>query len=227
MIKKKSDFICIILARGGSKGIKNKNLININNKPLLYWTIKSAKECSLLDSIWVSSDSKKILTFARQNKVKTIFRPKKYASDNSTSESAWRHAILSIQKKGYKFKNVLAPQVTSPIRDKKDFQYGIEFFRRKKLDSMFSSLEIKDHFIWKKVEQKLKPNYNHLNRKRRQKIKSSFLENGSFYCFNKSGFLKNNNRLFGKFDTYTMKKKNSFQIDDIEDISIAKAIFNI
>ena len=57
--------VAIILARGGSKGIKNKNLINVNNKPLIGWTIENALKCKELSGIFVSSDSEKILECAK------------------------------------------------------------------------------------------------------------------------------------------------------------------
>ena len=89
---KKEDFTAIILARGGSKAIKLKNLIKINRKPLLYWTIKSCLKSREIKSIWVSTDNKLIANYAKKLGVNIIFRPFKYAKDNSTSESAWLHA---------------------------------------------------------------------------------------------------------------------------------------
>ena len=67
----------IILARGGSKGIKNKNLISIKKKPLIYWSIKSVLNCNIIDKVWVSSDSSKILTLSKKFGANTIKRPKK------------------------------------------------------------------------------------------------------------------------------------------------------
>ena len=77
-MKKKNNFVAIILARGGSRGIKNKNLVKVNKKPLLHWSLQSCKNSKKLHSYWVSSDSKKILNFALKNKAKAILRPKKF-----------------------------------------------------------------------------------------------------------------------------------------------------
>ena len=87
---------CIILARGGSKGIPNKNIIPFCGKPLIYWTIKQAKESKVFKYIWVSSDSDKILKISKRYGAKTIKRPKKYSSDFSSSEDAWEHSIKYI-----------------------------------------------------------------------------------------------------------------------------------
>ena len=67
----------IILARGGSKGIKNKNLVKVNNKPLIFWTISQSLKSKKIDEVWVSSDNKKILLLSKKIGAKIIRRPKK------------------------------------------------------------------------------------------------------------------------------------------------------
>ena len=68
MIRKKSKkkIVCVIPARSGSKGIKNKNIINLKGKPLIYWTIKLAKKVKFFDRVIVSTNSKKILNFSKK-----------------------------------------------------------------------------------------------------------------------------------------------------------------
>ena len=78
MLQKKNH--AIILARGASKGIKNKNIIKINNKTLIYWSIKACLQTKSIDKIWVSSDSKKILAIAKQIGASIIHRPKKLSA---------------------------------------------------------------------------------------------------------------------------------------------------
>ena len=101
MVKKK--IIAIILARGGSKGIKNKNIKKINNKPLLQWSLDHCKNSDKINSIWLSSDSKNIIKLGKKNKVNIITRPSDLAKDNSSSEVAWLHAIKFIGVKKNKF----------------------------------------------------------------------------------------------------------------------------
>ena len=115
-------------------------------------------------------------------------------------------------------------QPTSPLRNKKDLDNACKIFSKNKFDSLFSALSITDHFIWSKKKGKLFSNYNFRNRPRRQKIKEKYLENGSFYIFNKKKFLKHKRRLFGKIGVYVMFKINSFQIDDREDIEIVNTL---
>lgn len=215
-----SKIIALILCRGNSKGIKNKNLIKFSGKPLLYWTIKSLKSSKLIKEIYVSSDSKKILNFASQQKVKTILRPKKISKDNSKSEEALLHSIKHLNLlSGI----IIFPQVTSPLRPKNIFDKAINQFKKKKLDSLFSST-IVHSFTWEKKKDILTPNYNYKNRPMRQEFNNLYQENGSFYIFKTKGFLKEKNRLFGKIGTYLLDKKYSFQIDDRIDLKINGAL---
>lgn len=224
-MSKKTIIHAIILARGGSKGIKNKNLVKINNKPLLYWSILQSQLSKNINQTWVSSDDKKILKIARKFGSKTILRPKKYASDFSSSESAWKHAIQYIESENINIDIVVGIQPTSPLRDKNDFDKALKVFKLNKLHSLFSANRTNDTNIWSFKNRKLKANYNYEKRKMRQQIKEKYLENGSFYIFDKKKFLHHNCRLFGKIGFYLMKKNNSFQIDDFEDLKIIKKIF--
>ena len=218
---KQRNYHSIILARGESKGIKNKNFRKINNKPLIYWSILKSLNSKKIDQTWVSSDSKKILNYSIKCGASIIKRPKKFAKDNSSSESAWLHGINYLKKKGLNVDNIIGIQPTSPIRSSKDFDKAIKIFEKNKLDSLFTSTVINDFFIWKKNQKnKFISNYNYKLRKTRQKIKDKYLENGSFYIFNTKKFKRFKCRLFGKIGTYIMSKTKSFQIDDKEDFNI-------
>ena len=220
----KINTVAIILARGNSVSIKNKNLIKINKKPLLEWTIDHCLNSSLVKETWVSSDSKKILNFALKKGVKIIKRPKIYSTSDSSSESAWLHAIKYLENKKIKFNTVLAPQPTSPIRGKKDFDSAIKMFDKSKFDSLFSATEIKDFFVWKKKNKHLKPNYNYKLRKPRQKISPNYLENGSFFIFDKDKYKKNKCRMFGKIGFFIQENYKSFQLDEKDDLIIIESI---
>ncbi|MDC1341964.1 acylneuraminate cytidylyltransferase family protein, partial [Oceanospirillaceae bacterium] len=77
--------IAIIPARGGSKGIPGKNLINIAGKPLVAWSIEHALKSTLIDAVWVTSDSQEILDVASNYGANTILRPDDISDDLSTS----------------------------------------------------------------------------------------------------------------------------------------------
>ena len=120
---------------------------------------------------------------------------------------------------------IVGMQPTSPIRNSSDLSEAIEECIRNNYDSMLSVCELEDYFIWEIKEGIPKPvNYNKDNRKMRQNIDTTYLENGSFYIF-KPEILKNtNNRLGGSIGIYLMEKHKMFQIDNFEDIKICESI---
>ena len=143
--------IAIILCRGNSKGVKNKNIKLFFGKPLMYWTIKSLKESKKISKIFVSSDSNKILNYSKKQCLISIKRPKSLATSRSPSEKAIEHAIKFI-KVDYDY--IVFPQVTSPLRPKNIFDKSLNFFFRNKLDSLFSFKIPSKFFFWEKSKKK-------------------------------------------------------------------------
>jgi N-acylneuraminate cytidylyltransferase len=215
------------LARGGSKGILNKNIINFCGHPLLAWTVMQLKLSLCVDDVWISSDSENILNVGQKYGAIPILRPRELSEDKTSSESAWMHALDVIQTKTKKIPDyIVAPQVTSPLRDPYDIQNAVNLIISSKSDSLLSATEIEDFFIWEKNNNGLyvSKNYNYLDRKPRQDIKKKYLENGSFYIFKPEILRKNNNRLGGRICIYTMPRYKMFQIDNIEDVDLCLAV---
>ena len=222
------DNFAIILARGGSKGIKNKNLINLCGKPLIEWTIQQCLNCKDIKEVFVSSDSMEILDFSKSKGARTILRPEIISQDESTSEEAWQHSIEYISnKKGCLTEYIVAPQVTSPVRHSDDFSEALKKMKNEKLDSLLSVNEIKDFFIWKEQGNTIiSDNYDYRNRSRRQLISKKYHENGSFYIFKPKILKTYKNRLGGKIGYHLMEEYKSFQIDEIEDLKLCEIIMN-
>lgn len=215
---------CIILARGGSKSIPQKNIIEFCGKPLIAWTIEQCLASQHLEKVWVSSDDKDILNISEEYGAELILRPKIISGDTATSESGWLHAIDIIRKK-FEFDLILAPQVTSPLRETNDIDNGIKLLRKKKYDSLFSASLVNDLFFWQKTNNGLKSvNYNFHNRKRRQDIEDKIIENGSFYLFRPDLIKKDNNRFSGKIGYSVMDYWKMFEIDSPDDIRICSAL---
>ena len=100
MTKKINDnIICLIFARGGSKGIKHKNLLPFKKTTLLGNSIKQSKMVKIIKDTYVSSDNKEIIMEAKKNNAKIILRPKKLSTSHAHELDAWKHAILYLQKK--------------------------------------------------------------------------------------------------------------------------------
>jgi len=216
----------VILARGGSKGIPKKNIIDFCGSPLIYWTIKQCMDSNYIRDIWVSSDSEEILNYSEQFGARTIFRPIEISGDKASSESSWLHAIDVIENEVGSTEVILAPQVTSPLREALDIDRGIEKFDNGKFDSMFSCSATDDLFIWERVVNNNLRSVNHdyLNRKRRQDMPKQIIENGSFYLFKSSILRKYKNRLGGKIGTIEMDFWKMFEIDTLDDVRMCSAL---
>jgi len=219
------NIVAIIPARGGSKGIPKKNLIDFCGKPLVSWTIEQALAIKSISTVWVSSDSNQILNVAKNLGANTISRPKSLSSDTATSESTWSHALNIIEQKTGTVDIVIGLQPTSPVREPKDIEKAIKIFEKSKCDSLFSATEIGDFYIWQKKGKKLiSLNYDYNNRGRRQDYTKQYVENGSFYLFKPQILKKFNNRLGGKIKISLMEFWKSFEIDSLEDIELCETL---
>ncbi len=216
--------VAIILARGGSKGIPRKNIINFCGKPLISWTIENCLE-SGVDAVFVSSDNNNILEIALKYGAQTIIRPQEISGDKSSSESGWIHALDFIELSYEKFDWVLAPQVTSPLRTSKDIKKGLTLARSGKYDSIFSCSIAEDLFFWENLNNNFKSvNYDWRNRKLRQEIPKQYIENGSFYLFKPEILRQNKNRLGGKIGIVEMEFWKMFEIDNLVDQKMCSAL---
>ena len=122
---------------------------------------------------------------------------------------------------------IIAPQVTSPIREKNDLNNAMEKVNKEKLDSLLSVNALKDFFIWKEDEDKfVSENYDFKNRSVRQLINTKYHENGSFYIFKPEILRQFKNRLGGKIGYYVMEEYKSFQIDEQDDLKLCEVIMN-
>ncbi len=208
-----SKIISLIPARKGSKGIPNKNLINLCGKPLISYAIEASKQ-SAVDETWVSSDSDEILNLSKNLGAKTIKRPSKFSDDNATSESALLHFAEKVD-----FNILVFIQCTAPLIKYQDINKGID--KIKKFDSVLSVSETHQMFWDEKG-----PLYDINNRLRRQNSRKRYLETGSFFITSKKNLLKFKNRLSGNIGFVEIPKYRSFDIDNDNDIKIVETIIN-
>lgn len=215
--------IAIIPARGGSKGIPKKNIIDFCGRPLIYWTIAQALKTKEIDSVFVTSDCDEILNMALSFGTEVIRRPSEIAGDEVDSEPALLHALQVI---GFQPEIVVMLQATSPLRKPEDLSLAIKQFRRLKLDSSFSAALLEDFLIWEKnaAGEMNSFNYDYKHRGRRQDRKPQYVENGSFYLF-KPEIIAQGNRLGGKIGIFLMDMWQSFEIDAREDVELVKLLF--
>jgi N-acylneuraminate cytidylyltransferase len=217
--------LAVIAARGGSKGIPYKNLLDLCGKPLIAWTVAQARAAQGVDVVAVSSDSDKILEAAEAAGAVGVRRPDDISGDLASSESAWLHALEAVDAKLGRFERIVALQATSPIREPGDIEQALSTFDREHLDSLLSVCEVEDYFNWRIGQNGPEPiNYDYRNRRMRQQIEKRYLENGSFYVLVPSLLREQNNRLGGKIGFHVMERHKMFQIDRPEDVKLCAAI---
>lgn len=137
------NILCVIPARGGSKGLKNKNVKLLLGKPLIGYTIEAAIASKLLDKIVVSTDDGLIAGAARKYDIQTIKRPKEYATDSAPIELALRHAVRYLEKsEGYRADIIVWLQANVPIRKEGDIDKVIRRLIDTKADSAVTLTEV-------------------------------------------------------------------------------------
>lgn len=219
--------LAVIPARGGSKGIPNKNRKPISGKPLIGWTIEHATRCSKIDRTIVSTDCPHIAEIANQYGAETPFiRPAELAEDTTATEPVILHLLDWLQEhEGYIPDLIILLQCTSPVRHPDSLEHAIEQFLGDRYDSMVSTAPFW-HFLWQDPKNPT-AQYNFENRPRRQDIPSEeikYRENGSIYITKTDIYRNHNNRLGGHIGMYVMTEEESYEIDTPVDWCINEAI---
>jgi CMP-N-acetylneuraminic acid synthetase len=219
------NIIAFIFARGGSKGIKNKNLLKFNNTTLLGHAISQAKKSKYIKKIFVSTDSKKIAAKAIIYKAEVPFlRPKNLAKDNSPEILSWKHAIIFLKNKlNMNPEYIVSIPTTSPLRNVSDIDKCIQKAIKNKLDMVFCvSKSQKNPFfnILIKKNNKLKVIENKKNITRRQDAPECFDMTTVCYVFKPDYIIKNSNFFRGNTGFVEIPKERSIDIDSYFDYKI-------
>lgn len=217
--------LALIPARGGSKGIKNKNMVLLNHKPLIYHTLKAALDSKCIDKIIVSSDSDAILNYAKSQNVECLKRPIELAQDDTKSQDVLLHALEFYKD----YEDVIFLQPTSPLRTNTHIDEAFKLYKKSRADALISVSEydnkILKAFICNK-EGNLKgicnDDYPFMPR---QKLPKTYMSNGAIYILNIKEFLKNPSFLQNKTKYFLMDEISSFDIDCLEDLKKAEKIW--
>lgn len=217
----KNLILAVILARSGSKGIKNKNIKILNGKPLIAWSIATCLKSKRINKIVVSTDSKKYAKIAKSfGAHEIILRPKKFSKDLSTDYDAILHLIKNFKKFNYEIIAHIRP--TTPDRDVRDIDKAIQFFEKSNFSSLrsvhempetaYKSLELNSKNFLKPLKN-IKQNLDQLNRPR-QYFKKTYTPNGVIDIYRKNFILKNK-KLFGK-KVLGFETKFAHEIDTLD-----------
>lgn len=218
-------YIALIPARAGSKGIPNKNITAIAEKPLIEWSIIQALACKAISRVIVSTDCDVIANIARAAGADVpSLRPIELASDTASTESVMLHAASGWI--GWEETNsIILLQPTSPLRLPDSLDRAIQQFERDSADSLVSVCE-SHAFFWRQDDTP-KASYDYLNRPRRQDIKREdrqYRENGSIYITKMPTLNRYKNRLGGKITLFNMTEQESWEIDSKTDFIIVESL---
>ncbi len=213
--------LCIIPARGGSKGIPRKNIRIVAGKPLLAHTVEIAVQTPAVTRVVVSTDSPEISAIAKKYGAEVILRPHEISGDAAPSESALLHVLDYLRDtEGYEPEQVIFLQATSPIRKRDDVQRAFNAFVEEEADSLLSVGPL-EGFVWRNEGGTLRSlNYDYRHRMRRQDAPEDLIENGSIYVFKPWVLRTYHNRLGGKIIPFRMGAIESLQVDEENDLVV-------
>ncbi len=194
------NLLITICARGGSKGVKGKNIRLLAGKPLIYYTIEQARQWGRAKHIIVSTDSEEIAKVAKDSGAEVPFlRPVELATDESGKISAIRHALIASEKKyKEKFNVVMDLDATSPLRKVPDLENAFELFLDKKPKTLLSVVPAHRNPYFNMVELSsdgkahiCKPSEKFT---RRQDAPDVYDANASIYLYNRDYLLDENSK---------------------------------
>lgn len=223
------EILAIIPARAGSKGIPNKNIVEIAGKPLIYYTIKEAKESKYITRIIVSTDGEEIANTSKKLDVEIIMRPAELSTDIATTLPVLKHIVKYLkEKEDYLPDVIVCLQPTSPLRTSQDIDRVIEKLIENDYDSTVSVCKTEQNPEWLLIEEDKYGKFYTGKRPdnlRRQDLKKAYFINGAVYALTLECLMKNEDYILGdKIGIVIMNKINSIQIDDNEDLEIIRKI---
>ncbi len=227
--KRKEKIICIIGARGGSKGVPRKNIRKLYNKPLIGHTIESALSTKIFDHVVVSTEDKEIAKISKKFGAEIPFmRPKKLATDKSGMLDVLLHALKKFEMLNYQCDILVSRDCTVPFIRKKDIVMAVNLLKKQKSDAVFGVYKQHLNPYFNMVE-KRSNGYLKISKKpggsikRRQDAPIVYQLNG-LMIFNTKQFLKYKNAFMPKILPYEIPPATGLMIDTEAEFQFAEMI---
>lgn len=227
MIKQKK-VLALIPARGGSKSIPKKNIVELYGKPLISWSIEAAINTPEIDKVIVSTDSNEIAQVALEYGAEIQIRPAELADDSSLVIDTIHYVINDLKKNGEYYDYVTLLEPTAPLRSSEDISRCIELLSEKSLDSVatFKEADLNPIRAWGIKENKpttfIEGAIPWLPR---QKLPAAYQLNGAVYVTKTEKLLESKRELImGNIGAIIMPKERSVDIDDMIDLLMADVI---
>jgi len=216
--------LCVIPARGGSKGVPRKNLRLVAGKPLIVWTIEQALAVRAPLVVVVSTDDEEIAAVAREAGARVPFlRPAELAQDTTATEPVVRHAIAEVTREGVAPDVVMLLQATSPVRLPGTLDRALAEFDATGVDSLVGVVP-EPPFLWWAGDPP-RADYDIDNRPRRQDLTPDWLrfrETGSLYVTDRRVYDEHDNRLGGRIGLFVMDEVEGVDVDTELDLALAE-----
>lgn len=224
------NFLAIIPARGGSKRLPRKNVLELAGKPLIAWTIEAALQSRYIDRVIVSTDDEEIAQAARQCGADVPFlRPEALARDETTSIDVLNHALQELENRGERYRYLVLLQPTSPLRSAAHIDAAIALLLDKQADAVVSVAELDHPVEWSNT---LPENLSldgffpaRYRGMRSQDLPKRYRINGAIYITDVKRFRKENALVYdGNSFAYIMDRRVSIDVDEETDFLLAKAL---
>ena len=223
----KNKVLGLIPARGNSKRLPRKNIIELYGKPLIAWTIEAALGSKYIDRVIVSTDNQEIANIAKKYGAEVPFiRPSELATDEATTIDAVLYSLGQLEEVGEKYDYIALLQPTSPLRTTQNIEESIELLQTKNSDAVISVCEAEHHPLWSNVLPDDLSMDNFLDasvkNKRSQDLPKQYRINGAIYISSVKKLKKENSFfLSDNCIAYIMKKNVSIDIDTMDDFDLA------
>jgi CMP-N,N'-diacetyllegionaminic acid synthase len=223
--------LAVIPARGGSKRLPRKNILDLAGKPLIAWTIEAALGSKYIDRVIVSTDDKEIATISKKYGADVPFmRPSELATDEAKSVDVVLHLLEKLKKIREKYDYIILLQPTSPLRTTQNIDDSVELLQARKSDAVISVCKVEHSPLWCNLipDDDLSNFLDHsILNKRSQDLEQYYRLNGAIYLCNaeklkeeKAFFLKN------RCSAYKMNRESSVDIDSRMDFLYASVCIN-
>ena len=218
--------IAIIPARSGSKGLKDKNIIDLCGKPLIAYSIEAALETSLFDHVIVSTDSEHYAEIAQHYGAEVMMRGEALSNDKATTFMVLEDILKNRLQESIDYFVLLQP--TSPLRTSKHITEAIEKFESKieHFDILVSMKEAEHAKVLVNPiddDESLKYFDTDFSNYRRQGYKD-YSPNGAIFIAKPDSYLEQKHFFGAKALSYIMSAEDSVDIDGALDLVVAKAI---
>lgn len=224
--------LCIIPARGGSKGVPRKNIQLVGNRPLVSWAIHAALESGVIGKLVVSTDDAEIKQVSLDAGAEVIDRPEVLSGDGASTESAMVHALQIVESSGFAPDFISLIQCTSPFLSTTIIRECVAKVTDGGFDSCITVFKPDGYeFKWRSTDGEVfVPDHDVEHRPRRQDLDLPYHENGAFYITRTDLFTRANNRFGGnlaRVGGVCMTELDSLQIDSPEHLLIADMLMRI